>query len=128
VNNKWMRLRWTVAVLLMALALAACSSGGGSAGPEPLDVTVKADNTFKYDPTTLSAKVGQTLKVTLANSGALDHTFLIDELGVNSGTVAPGQSGTVSFTPNKAGTYSFYCNVAGHKEGGMVGTLTVTEP
>jgi uncharacterized cupredoxin-like copper-binding protein len=110
-----------------ALALAACG-GGGSSGPEPLDVTLKTDNTFKYDVTTITAKAGQPVNVTLENSGALEHSFLVDELGVNSGTIAPGQTGTVSFTLTQAGTYTFYCNVAGHKEGGMVGTLTVTEP
>ena len=125
-NNKW--IRWMVVGLVVALALSACGGGGGSTGPEPLDVTLKADNTFAYDVTTLNAKVGQTVNVTLENSGALEHTFLIDELSVNSGTVAGGQSGTVTFTPSTAGTYTYYCNVPGHKEGGMVGTLTVTEP
>ena len=119
---------WIVLGLLLALTLVACGGGGSSSGPAPLDVTVKADNTFTYNPTTLSAQVGQAVNVTLENGGALDHTFLIDELAVNSGTVSPGQSGTISFTPSKAGTYTFYCNIAGHKEGGMVGTLTVTEP
>lgn len=125
-NNKW--IRWIVVGLVVALALTACGGGGSSTGPQPLDVTLKADNTFAYDQTTLSAKVGQTVNVTLENSGALEHTFLIDELGVNSGTIAAGQSGTITFTPDKAGTYTYYCNVPGHKEGGMVGTLTVTEP
>lgn len=124
-NNKWML--WMVVGLVAALALTACG-GGGATGPEPLDVTIQTDNTFIFGVTTLSAQAGQTINVTLENSGALEHTFLIDELGVNSGTVAGGQSGTISFTPNTAGTYTFYCNVPGHKEGGMTGTLTVTEP
>ncbi len=38
---------------------------------------------------------------------------------------APGGTTTVDFTPTKAGTYSFACNLPGHKEAGMVGTLTV---
>jgi uncharacterized cupredoxin-like copper-binding protein len=38
--------------------------------------------------------------------------------------VAPGD--TVSATINApAGTYEFYCNVPGHKQAGMFGTLTV---
>jgi uncharacterized cupredoxin-like copper-binding protein len=32
------------------------------------------------------------------------------------------------FTPSKAGTYAVLCTVAGHKEAGMVGTLTVKAP
>jgi len=120
VNNKWI-----VIGLVAAMTLTAC--GGGSSGPEPLNVTFTADNTFTFDPATLTAKVGQPINVTMKNGGALEHTFLIDELGVNSGTVASGQSGTVSFTPDTAGTYTFYCNVPGHQVGGMIGTLTVTE-
>ena len=37
----------------------------------------------------------------------------------------PGESGTLSFTPTEAGEYEFYCTVIGHREAGMVGTLTV---
>ena len=37
-----------------------------------------------------------------------------------------GGKGTLTFTPSKPGTYEFYCTVAGHKEAGMVGILTVT--
>ena len=122
-NNQWMR--WMVIGLALGLALTAC--GGGSAGPEPLDVTLKTDNSFLYSPVTLTTKVSQTINMTLENSGALEHTFLIDELGVTSGTIAAGQTGAFRFTPDQAGTYTFYCNVPGHKEGGMIGTLTVTE-
>lgn len=107
--------------LLVALALTACGGGGSSS----VEVTLTVDNTFAYTPTTITAKVGQTVNVTIVNNGALEHTFLIDELGVNSGSIPAGQTAKVTFTASKEGTFSFYCNVAGHKEGGMVGTLTV---
>ena len=52
------------------------------------------------------------------------HTFTIDELGVN--VITPhGQITEVEFTPGKKGTFQFYCAVPGHKKAGQVGTITV---
>ncbi|MEI8221751.1 MAG: plastocyanin/azurin family copper-binding protein, partial [bacterium] len=38
----------------------------------------------------------------------------------------PGKTGTLTFTPLVAGEFPVACSVPGHKEAGMVGTLTVT--
>jgi uncharacterized cupredoxin-like copper-binding protein len=113
-----------VAALLVvaALALAACGGGGGNA-VEPLNITLKGQD-IKYDVTTITAKAGQVVNVTYINEGALEHTFLIDGF-VSEQKAAPGQTINFSFTAPAAGTYEFYCNVAGHKDAGMVGTLTV---
>jgi plastocyanin len=109
------------ALAVLSLALAAC--GGGSAAPEPLNVTIHAKD-IAFDTTTLTAKAGQVVNVTYINDGALDHTFLIDGV-IAEQKVAPGATTTFSFTAPAAGTYTYYCNVAGHKEAGMTGTLTV---
>ena len=61
----------------------------------------------------------------MENKGPLEHSFVVDELGVKLERVPPGQTGSVSFTPRAAGTYAYYCDVPGHKEAGMTGTLTV---
>jgi plastocyanin len=110
-------------LVVMALALTACGGGGGAPAPEPLNVTLKGQD-IKYDVTTITAKAGQVINVTYINEGALDHTFLIDGM-VTEQKAAPGQTINFSFTAPAAGTYQFYCDVAGHKEAGMVGTLTV---
>jgi plastocyanin len=106
--------------LVVSMLLAAC--GGG--GPSPLSVTLKGED-IKFDQTSLTAQVGQSVTVNFENVGALDHSFLIDELGVSVQNVKPGETRTVTFTPQAAGTYTYYCDVAGHREAGMVGTLTV---
>lgn len=36
-------------------------------------------------------------------------------------------TGTLEFTPEEVGEYQFHCTVLGHTEGGMFGTLIVTE-
>ena len=113
----------TALVTVFGLTLAACGGGGGST-PEPLAVTINGED-IKFDVTAIEAKVGQTVNVTYNNKGVLDHTFLIDGL-VTEQKVAPGQTITFSFTPKSAGTFEFYCNVAGHREAGMIGALTVT--
>jgi uncharacterized cupredoxin-like copper-binding protein len=65
-----------------------------------------------------------------------DHSMMDDHEAMMSGmhgdaavhvAAAPGATGTVTFTPTSPGTYEYFCTVAGHKEAGMVGTLTVTE-
>ncbi len=110
--------------LLSALALAACG-GSASGASNAQKVTITTQDTFKYDPATLTAKVGQPVEVTLDNRGNLEHSFVIDALGVKIGPITGGQKGSGSFTPSQAGTYTFYCSVPGHIDAGMTGTLTV---
>jgi plastocyanin len=111
--------------LLTGLLLAGC--GGGSSTPGAQRITVKAQDTFAFDPATLTAQVGQTVEINLENVGVLEHNLVIDELSVSAGPVQGGQSSSASFTPTAAGTLVYYCNVPGHREAGMEGTLTVTE-
>jgi len=110
--------------LLAALAVAGC---GGGETPSPQSITIKAMDTFAFDPDTLTTKVGQIVELTLENTGVLEHTFVIDELDVLAGPVLGGQSAPISFIPGVAGTYTYYCSVPGHREAGMEGTFTVTE-
>ena len=111
---------------LLALALVACGGGGGGGGStEAQDATVQGLDSFQFDPATLTAGVGQTVNVTLENAGVLEHNFVIDELNVSLGPVPGGQSASASFTPSTAGSFEYYCDVPGHREAGMVGTLTV---
>jgi uncharacterized cupredoxin-like copper-binding protein len=110
--------------LVLSLALAACS--GGSPAPSAQTVNVDGLDTFRYDPPSLTVRVGQPLHVVLANKGSLIHTFLIDELSVKILSVQGGATGETTFTAAQPGTYVFYCDTPGHKAAGMTGTLTVT--
>lgn len=122
---KTLRIAAVLAVVAVAaLVLVACG-GGAAPTAEPLNITIHAKD-IAYDTTAINAKAGQTVNVTLINDGALDHTFLLDGV-VTEQKVAAGATTTFSFTAPAAGTYTYYCNVAGHKEAGMVGTLTVTQ-
>jgi uncharacterized cupredoxin-like copper-binding protein len=112
---------------LALVALLATCDGGGASSPAAgvQSVTLNALDSFKFDPTTITAKVGQPVQVVIANKGVLEHSFVIDELNVKLERVQGGATRDVTFTPTQAGTYVFYCNTAGHKEAGMTGTLVV---
>lgn len=116
-------IRWLGAAAAV-LALAACS-GAAAVTPAPLVVNLKAED-IKFDTMSLTARVGQAVTINFQNGGALEHSFVIDALSVKLEHVQAGQTATVTFTPTAAGTFTFYCNVPGHKEAGMQGTLTVT--
>ena len=110
-----------------ALTLAACSSSGASPTTSAETVTVNALDTFKYDPDTITGKVGQPIHVVLVNKGTLVHSFVIDALSVKQENIQGGATADFTFTPTAAGAYKFYCDTPGHEAAGMVGTLTVTQ-
>jgi len=78
---------------------------------------------IKFIPNAFTIPANTPVVVSLVNVGVLPHNFSIDALKI-SVDVAPGQTRTVTIDA-AAGTYQFYCNVPGHKQAGMVGTLTV---
>ena len=77
-----------------------------------------------FEPTKFTIPANTDVTVTITNDGALQHDFYIDDLKIESDLLNHGDSTTV--TINAApGTYEYYCSVTGHREAGMVGTLTV---
>ncbi len=119
----------TLVLLVGGILLAACGGGGGGTGGGAGLIVEMGDLYFK--PNTLTAKPGQTLEITLDNRGALEHNFVLYDTDgqrvlFEKEAIQPGQKVNISFkAPEKPGTYPFACTVPGHKEGGMVGTLTV---
>jgi nitrosocyanin len=119
------------AVLLVAtagLGVAGCGGGGGkkstaTGASSGGGTTVQAVD-FKFEPNTLTAKVGQPITVTIKNNGQAEHNFSIESLKVNQ-DVEKGDSKTVTFTPTTAGNIEFFCEY--HKASkGMTGTLNAT--
>lgn len=84
-----------------------------------------AGSEYAFSPNTLSINKGDTVVVTFTNNGTFPHSFVINEFNVNSGAVSPGSTATVTFVAEKTGTFTYYCNIDGHREKGMMGTLTV---
>jgi len=75
-----------------------------------------------FHPAALTARRGQ-VTVDLTNHDLFWHTFTIDRPAVNVDVPVGGvRRVTLTIPP---GTYQFYCRIPGHRQAGMVGTLTV---
>jgi plastocyanin len=79
---------------------------------------------FSFDQPEIRVKAGETVAFRLDNPHVAPHSFDIDELNVHV-PVAVGGSSLVLFRPTEPGTYTFYCELPGHREEGMQGTLIV---
>ena len=131
----------------LTLLIAGCSGGGGDKAPavgaasggSTSSTALKMED-IKFDKAALSATKGQMLTIALTNAGALEHDFIIDKIDAVAkfdgkdakdakyavyAAVKPKASGKLEITPNSTGAFEYYCAVAGHKEAGMKGTLTV---
>lgn len=81
---------------------------------------------FGYDQKTITVKQGDTVEVTLTNSGKMPHDWIVDEFaGAKTKQIKNGETDTITFVADKKGTYEFYCSVGQHRKNGMVGTLVV---
>lgn len=98
---------------------AASPAAGGTA------LSVATKDIF-FDPKTLEGTANVDVTITVTNKGAATHNFTIDELKVQTKMLAPGESEDVKINA-PAGDYQYYCSVPGHKEAGMVGTLTLKD-
>lgn len=116
-----------LAALVGALALSAC---GGGAPPPPAAKSIAVDaSEFAFAPNAFTAKVGEELTFTITNKGSLEHNFVVfDPSGQELArtTIAVGSNASLKVTASAAGTYGIVCDVAGHKEAGMVAALTVS--
>ena len=79
-----------------------------------------------FDPTTIEVAAGEPVNLRLVNTGDAFHDLTIPAADVVL-AAEPGDEtiGSVEFP--EAGRYEFYCSVPGHAQGGMRGTIVVTD-
>jgi plastocyanin len=138
----------TLAVGTVSVLLAAGAIGSGivtsaleeeeehesEAGGEPEAVqgdgrtlTLAADpgGELSFDTEALEARAGR-VTIRMENPSSVPHNVSIEGRGIDEEGKTVGRGGTSSVTAEvRPGEYDFYCSVAGHREGGMEGTLTV---
>jgi plastocyanin len=90
-------------------------------------VAVAADPSgqLKYVQSSLSADAGKTT-FNFVNASTVPHDFTIEKDGNKvDGTDVISKSKAPLTVTLDAGEYTYYCSVAGHRQAGMEGTLTV---
>jgi uncharacterized cupredoxin-like copper-binding protein len=119
----------------------------GIAG-DPKDATRTIEcrmlDTMRFSPTLIDARLDETIRFRMRNTGRLMHEFVIGTREENAkhyelmkkfpnmehdepwmAHVPPGKTGEIVWKFNRPGQFEFACLIAGHYEAGMVGQLRV---
>lgn len=142
-------------VALLSVSAACGSDGDTTSYPTPrghgmqpageaVEVTVLAED-VKFVPDEMTIPAEQVVTITLRNDDAIEHDLQVDDLSIermDGGEMAgdhegasedvlalhtlAGESASLTFRTEQKGTFDFYCTIAGHREAGMVGTLTIS--
>lgn len=133
-----------IVLVISVLFLSACASSNAVPATE---ITVDM-NEFLYAPAEITVPANQPVVLTLTNSGAQEHDFVIETIpvknveteGASSGqhhmtgdvaeydlhiSTSAGGTSTLSFTVTEPGTYKIFCSIQGHEVAGMIGDLVV---
>jgi predicted ester cyclase/plastocyanin len=105
-------------------------------GAEQVAVTLTE---FSVTPDPATLQVGQPYTFVVTNEGAVPHEFVIEQAGAvhdplvddereaMTEPIAPGTSGSLSWTFTEPGAYQLACHEPGHYEAGQVFVIDVTE-
>lgn len=84
-------------------------------------------NFMAFSPCGVVVPADTPVTLTLKNLDKRFHgNFVIDELGIRSGNIAPGEALDVTIEA-PPGTYVFYSSYAGHRQAGRAGILVVVD-
>ncbi len=74
---------------------------------------------------TLSVPTGTAVKVNLLDGDGSQHNLSFPDFNATAAVNKKDEQTSVTFTPGKAGNFDYFCTIAGHKQAGMLGQLTV---
>lgn len=137
-----------VLAIISAAAVGACASDtDGSAGTSKgvRTVEIRALDTNRFEPSSLTAEAGEKIRFVVTNSGRLAHEFVLGDEDVQAAheeqmgemghmqeealaalELKAGETKEATVTLESAGTVLFGCHEPGHYQAGMVGTISVT--
>jgi plastocyanin len=100
-------------------------AGERQGGGRVLALSADPGGDLSFDTETLEAPAGN-VTLEMHNPSSVPHNVSIEGRGVDEEGRTVGEGGTSTVTAElQPGEYDFYCSVSGHRQGGMVGTLTV---
>jgi len=101
------------------------AKGTAKAKDGMVEIPADADGQLIYDFASAETPAGK-LVMTSVNKANIDHNIALEGNGIDEkgNVVKDGGTSKIDLTV-KPGTYTFYCSVPGHREGGMLGELTV---
>ena len=107
-------------------------------------IDVRMGDDMRFTPARIDVRRGETLRFRVHNEGKTMHEFVIGTRAENAlhadlmvkfpnmehdepymAHVSPGRTGEIVWTFNRAGIFEFACLIAGHYQGGMVGSIHV---
>ncbi|WP_294001635.1 cupredoxin domain-containing protein [Sphaerotilus sp.] len=121
---------------------------GIAAEPRAARRTIKVTmgDDMRFHPGNIEVKEGDTVRLSIRNTGKLMHEMVIGTPPVLEehaalmvkfpdmehdepymAHVPPGKSGEIVWTFNRAGDFRFACLMAGHYQAGMVGDIRVSQ-
>lgn len=110
------------------LATAVPAAGAGkpiAAKDGKLEIPADPNGQLAYVTKIATAPPGP-LEISSKNDASIPHDIALEGNGVTGKGATVQDGGVSSFKVTlKPGKYQYYCTVAGHREGGMEGTLTV---
>jgi uncharacterized cupredoxin-like copper-binding protein len=129
------------------LVSGACADGGNGEGglatetrpsvATGTDIAVTGTDRVRFEPDALSVPAGRDVALTFSAERGLEHDFVIEDAAPGSEDrerdlhvvhADAGEASTATFRISQPGTYTVYCSIPGHRQSGMVATLTVEEP
>jgi plastocyanin len=105
----------------------ASTSSGGSGGATPVKTIRIVEKEYSLTPNAISISKPGLYVLQGVNQGTISHGIAIEGNGLDMDgpIVSPGSTSTIRVTISKNGSYEVYCPVAGHKEMGMEGHVTL---
>ena len=89
------------------------------------EIVVEASE-YKFTPSTVTIKKGESVKITLKNAGAMPHDWFVENMGGASiDMTSAGSTNSIVIKASQTGTFTTYCSIGSHRKLGMVGKLIV---